>query len=36
VERGVAFDGEPHLIARMADHDLWMDLLALMAEAPRS
>jgi methylmalonyl-CoA/ethylmalonyl-CoA epimerase len=44
VERGVAFEEEPHLIARMADHDLWMavfrdpdrNLLAIMAEAPRS
>ena len=23
-ERGVAFEDEPHLIARMPDHDLWM------------
>ncbi len=38
--RGVRFRGEPHLIARMADHDLWMaffqdsedNLLALMSE----
>jgi len=38
--RGVAFEGEPHLIARMPDHELWMaffrdpdrNLLALMAE----
>jgi methylmalonyl-CoA/ethylmalonyl-CoA epimerase len=44
VERGVAFEGEPHLVARMAGHDLWMavfrdpdrNLLAIMAEAPRS
>ena len=43
VERGVAFEGEPHLIARMPDHDLWMavfrdpdrNLLALMSEEPR-
>ncbi|SPE35498.1 lactoylglutathione lyase-like domain protein [Candidatus Sulfopaludibacter sp. SbA6] len=42
--RGVAFEGEPHLIARMPDHDLWMaffrdpdgNLLALMSEAPRA
>jgi methylmalonyl-CoA/ethylmalonyl-CoA epimerase len=42
--RGVAFEGEPHLIARMPDHDLWMaffrdpdrNLLALMSEAPRN
>jgi methylmalonyl-CoA/ethylmalonyl-CoA epimerase len=39
---GVAFEGEPHLIARMPDHDLWMaffrdpdrNLLALMSEVP--
>ena len=44
VERGVAFEGEPHMVARMADYDLWMavfrdsdrNLLAIMAEAPRS
>jgi methylmalonyl-CoA/ethylmalonyl-CoA epimerase len=43
-DRGAAFEGEPHLIARMPDHDLWMaffrdpdrNLLALMSEAPRS
>lgn len=42
-ERGVAFEAEPHLVARMPDHDLWMaffrdpdrNLLAMMAEAPR-
>jgi methylmalonyl-CoA/ethylmalonyl-CoA epimerase len=41
--RGVAFDGEPHLIAKMDDHDLWMVFfrdpdghsLALMQEAPK-
>jgi methylmalonyl-CoA/ethylmalonyl-CoA epimerase len=41
--RGVAFEREPHLTARMPDHDLWMaffrdpdrNLLALMCEAPR-
>ena len=40
VERGVPFDDEPHLIARMPDHDLWMaffrdpdrNLLGLMSE----
>ena len=40
VGRGVRFEGEPHLLARMADHDLWMaffrdaedNLLALMSE----
>ena len=39
--RGVPFDDEPHLIARMPDHELWMtffrdpdrNLLGLMAEA---
>ena len=38
--RGVAFEGEPHLIAKLPDHDLWMaflrdsegNLLALMSE----
>ena len=42
--RGVGFDREPHLLARMPDHDLWMaffrdpdrNLLALMCEAPRA
>lgn len=42
--RGVAFEGEPHLIARMPDHDLWMaffrdpdrNLLALMCEMPKA
>jgi methylmalonyl-CoA/ethylmalonyl-CoA epimerase len=42
-QRGVAFEGEPHVVARMPDHDLWMaffrdpdrNLLALMAELPR-
>jgi methylmalonyl-CoA/ethylmalonyl-CoA epimerase len=42
--RGAIFEGEPHLIARMPDHDLWMaffrdpdrNLLALMSEAPRA
>jgi methylmalonyl-CoA/ethylmalonyl-CoA epimerase len=41
--RGVPFEGEPHLLARMPDHDLWMaffrdpdrNLLALMSEIPR-
>lgn len=39
-DRGVAFEGQPHLIARMPDHELWMtffkdsegNTLALMAE----
>ena len=38
--RGVSFDGKPHLIARMPDHELWMaffrdpdkNILALMSE----
>jgi methylmalonyl-CoA/ethylmalonyl-CoA epimerase len=38
--RGVKFESEPHLIAKMPDHDLWMaflrdpdeNLLALMCE----
>src|SRR5262245_5033973 len=38
--RGVKFEAEPHLIARLADHDLWMaffrdsenNLAALMSE----
>ncbi len=42
--RGVSFEREPHLLARMADHDLWMaffrdpdrNLLALMREVPRN
>ena len=40
VERGALFDDEPHLIARMPDHELWMtffrdpdrNLHGLMAE----
>jgi methylmalonyl-CoA/ethylmalonyl-CoA epimerase len=40
---GVSFEDEPHLIAPMPDHDLWMtffrdsegNLLALMNEVPR-
>jgi catechol 2,3-dioxygenase-like lactoylglutathione lyase family enzyme len=43
IERGAASEREPHLIARMPDHDLWMaffrdpdhNLLALMSEVPR-
>jgi len=43
-ERGVSFVDEPHRIARLADHELWMvflrdpdeHLLALMAEQPLS
>ena len=41
--RGVPFDREPHLIAKMPTHDLWMaffrdpdrNLLALMSEVSR-
>ena len=43
VSRGVQFTDEPHLIAPMEDHDLWMTffsdpdghILALMMEAPK-
>jgi methylmalonyl-CoA/ethylmalonyl-CoA epimerase len=42
-EKGVKFEDEPHLIARMADHDLWMvffydtegNLMGLMSEMKR-
>ena len=42
-QRGVTFQGKPHLIAPMEDHDLWMvffedpdgHTLALMQEAPK-
>ena len=42
-ESGVRFEDEPHMIARMPDHDLWMtffrdtedNLLALMSEVKR-
>jgi len=41
--RGVTFEQEPHFLARMPDHDLWMaffrdpdkNLLALMSEVKR-
>jgi catechol 2,3-dioxygenase-like lactoylglutathione lyase family enzyme len=41
--RGAAFEREPHLVARLASHDLWMaffrdpdrNLLALMSEVPK-
>jgi methylmalonyl-CoA/ethylmalonyl-CoA epimerase len=41
-QRGVPFEREPHLVARMPDHELWMaffrdpgrNLLALMSEVP--
>lgn len=43
-ERGVTFEREPHVVARMPDHNLWMaffrdpdrNLLALMCEARRA
>jgi methylmalonyl-CoA/ethylmalonyl-CoA epimerase len=42
-EKGVHFEDEPHMIARLADHDLWMtffrdtegNVLALMSEVKR-
>lgn len=42
--RGVRFEGEPHSVADMGDHELWMaffrdvdeNLLALMSEVPKS
>ena len=42
--RGVRFEGKPHLVARLPDHDLWMaflrdidnNLLALMSELRRA
>lgn len=41
--KGVRFESEPHLVARLEDHDLWLaflrdpddNLLALMSEVPR-
>ncbi len=44
LSRGVQFEGKPHLVARLMDHDLWMaffrdvdnNLLALMNEVRRS
>jgi methylmalonyl-CoA/ethylmalonyl-CoA epimerase len=43
-EKGVHFEDEPHLIARMPDHDLWMvffrdsegNLMGLMSEVKKS
>jgi methylmalonyl-CoA/ethylmalonyl-CoA epimerase len=43
-ENGVTFEHEPHLLAKMPDHDLWMtffrdsenNLLALMSEVKRA
>jgi methylmalonyl-CoA/ethylmalonyl-CoA epimerase len=42
--RGAVFEGAPHLVARMPDHDLWMaflrdpdrNLLALMSEVAKA
>jgi len=42
-EAGTHFEDEPHLIARMPDHDLWMtffrdtegNLMGLMSEVPK-
>jgi catechol 2,3-dioxygenase-like lactoylglutathione lyase family enzyme len=42
--QGVRFEDEPHAVARMPDHDLWMtffrdteqNLLAFMSEVPRA
>jgi methylmalonyl-CoA/ethylmalonyl-CoA epimerase len=44
LQNGVHFEDEPHMIARMPDHDLWMthfhdserNLLAMMSEVPRT
>ncbi|HUB16990.1 MAG TPA: VOC family protein [Acidobacteriaceae bacterium] len=44
VAKGAAFFEEPHLVARMKDHDLWMaflrdpggNTLGLMSEVPRN
>jgi catechol 2,3-dioxygenase-like lactoylglutathione lyase family enzyme len=43
-DRQVSFDDEPHIVARMPDHDLWMcffrdldqNVLGLMAEVAKS
>lgn len=43
-EKGVRFEDDPHMIARMPDHDLWMtffrdtedNVLALMSEVKRN
>lgn len=44
LDRGVTFEGEPHLVAKLETHDLWLaffkdpdlNFLALMSEVPRS
>ncbi len=43
-DRGVVFEGEPHKVAEMPDHDLWMaffrdsenNLMALSSEEPKA
>jgi methylmalonyl-CoA/ethylmalonyl-CoA epimerase len=43
-DRGVRFEGEPHLVAKLETHDLWLaffrdvddNFLALMSEVPRA
>jgi catechol 2,3-dioxygenase-like lactoylglutathione lyase family enzyme len=43
-ERGVAFSGSPHCVAKLPDHELWLaffqdlegNTLALMSEEPRA
>jgi methylmalonyl-CoA/ethylmalonyl-CoA epimerase len=43
-EKNVRFEGEPHMIAKMPNHDLWMvffhdgegNLMALMSEVKHS
>jgi methylmalonyl-CoA/ethylmalonyl-CoA epimerase len=43
-ERGVTFVGQPHLVAQLKDHDLWLaffkdpegNTMALMSEVPRA
>ena len=44
LDQGVKFEGEPQLIAKMPDHDLWLvgfrdseqNILELMSEVPRA
>jgi methylmalonyl-CoA/ethylmalonyl-CoA epimerase len=44
IASGAQFEDQPHVVARMPDHDLWMtffhdtegNLLALMSEVPRA
>jgi methylmalonyl-CoA/ethylmalonyl-CoA epimerase len=44
LDQGVKFEGEPQLIARMPDHDLWLvgfrdseqNVLELMSKVPRA